>query len=441
MDHAQILALIHQTAPAVVADGDQLTHDFYAHLFGAYPELRHTFNPANQGRGFQARSLFEAIVLFVTKYDEFETLGAEARRIAAKHVSVDVRPDQYALVGASLLVVIRERLGAAATADVMQAWELAYGRIAGVLTGVEATMYEAQAAQAGGWAGFRPFVVERIVAEAADVKSFYLVPADGQALPAYQPGQFVTLAAELPHQPYRQLRQYSLSDAPGRPHLRLTVKREPRVADAPAPLISRYLHDEVAVGTTLALRAPAGEFCLSADATRPLVLLAGGLGITPFMAMLEHLVCTSSPRRVLLIHAARDADHQPFGRRLRQLARRHPALRCFALYQRAPVDLPDVDEDQPLEYATGFLRPDHLDYLLTPDLAGAEFYCCGPAGFRHHVGALLAHRGEEDCHFEAFVPAHELSPMSPPECPAHAPIALALQVAAPRCPYTGHDGH
>lgn len=440
MNHARITELIQQTAGALVADGDQLTHDFYAHLFGAHPELGHTFNMANQGRGFQARSLFEAIVLFVTKYDAFETLGAEARRIAAKHVSVDVRPDQYALVGASLLAVIRERLGAAATPDVMQAWELAYGRIAGVLTGVEAGMYEAQAALPGGWAGFRPFVVQRIVAEAADVQSFYLVPADGQALPAYAPGQFITLAVTLPDHPYRQLRQYSLSDAPGRPYLRLTVKREARTVHAPAPLVSPYLHEQVAVGTTLDLRAPAGEFCLDPDATRPLVLLAGGLGITPFMAMLEHLARTGSPRRVLLVHAVRDAAHQPFGRRLRQLARQHPALRCFALYQFAPVGPTNEDEGWPLDYGNGFLRPDHLDYLLTPDLDGAEFYCCGPAGFRHHVGALLAHRGEAACRFEAFVPAHELSPMSPPEgCPAKAPVPTAerLPDSAGRCPY-GH---
>ena len=428
MEHARILTLIHQTAPALVADGDHFTQGFYQHLLTSHPALHHTFNPANQASGAQARSLLDAIVLFVTRYDELETLGDEARRIAAKHVSVDVQPGQYAAVGASLLATIQASLGAAATPEVMLAWELAYGRIAGVLVGLEAATYQQQQAQPGGWAGFKPFVVARVQAESPDVRSFYLVPQDGAPLPAYRPGQFISLAVNLPYFPYRQLRQYSLSDAPHQPYYRITVKRGVQTGDAPAALVSNYLHDAVGEGSVVSVHAPAGEFCLAPGATAPLVLLAGGLGITPFMAMLEQLAEELSARPVLLIHAVPDADHQPFGRRLRELAQR-PGVRVRSLYQAAPEPTAGNGPGllRPLDAADGPLTADHLAALLPTDWAGTEFYCCGPLAFMRHVYALLAQRGITDCHFEEFGPSHRVAE----------PAAAAAPPAA-RCPY-GHQ--
>jgi nitric oxide dioxygenase len=409
MEHAQIVALIHQTAPTLVADGDQLTLHFYRHLFAYNPQLQHTFNMANQAKGTQARSLFNAIVLFVTRFDELAALGPAARQIAATHVSVDVRPEDYALVGASLLATIRERLGPAATPEVMQAWELAYGRIAEVLIGVEADTYQQHRAQPGGWNGYKPFVVARIEEESRDIKSFYLRPEDGQPLPEFRPGQFVSLALHLPYHPHRQLRQYSLSAAPDPGYYRITVKREPRRTDAPSPLVSNYLHDQVRVGNVLQVHAPTGEFCLPTDARRPVVLLAGGLGITPFMAMLEQELRQPAPRPLLLVHAVRDAEHHPFRNRLQQLAQQHPALRFFSVYQYAPVEISDDEADLlPMDCASGFLMNDHLDYLLTPEFDDADFFCCGPLGFMRHVNALLKQRGVVRRHFEVFGPTQDL---------------------------------
>jgi nitric oxide dioxygenase len=437
MEHPQILQLIHQTAPALVADGDQLTKDFYQHLFTHNPQLRHTFNMANQANGKQARSLFEAIVLFVTKYDQLETLGADARRIAAKHVSVDVRPEEYGSVGASLLATIQERLGLAATPEVMKAWELAYGRIAQVLIGLEAATYQQQRDQPGGWNGFKPFVVERVVEETPEIKSFYLVPQDGSPLPVFRAGQFVTLAVHLPHHPYRQLRQYSLSDAPGKPYFRITVKREPRHSTNPDALVSNHLHTSIEAGSILAVHAPTGEFCLTPNATAPLVLIAGGVGITPLMAMLEQLAHEALARRVLLIHAVRDAHQHVFHQRLQQLAQQHQPLRFFTIYQAAPFSTAGEEAPLlPLECTNGLLQAQHLEHLLTPALAGADYYCCGPVGFMHHVRELLAQRGVTTGHFEVFGPTQELAPQAPaavnppPQCPAHRPQvgATALTV-------------
>ncbi|RZK86590.1 MAG: hypothetical protein EOO62_40575 [Hymenobacter sp.] len=162
MEQAEIIALTHQTAPALVVDSDALTRDFYAHLFARNPELKHVFNLANQTSGTQAHALLRAILLFITKFDQFDTLGPQARLIAAKHVSLNVQPARYALVGASLLATIRAKLGPAATPAVMRAWELAYTR----------TAYQGHRRRLGGWLAFKPFRIEWMKAECANVHSF-----------------------------------------------------------------------------------------------------------------------------------------------------------------------------------------------------------------------------------------------------------------------------
>lgn len=416
MEQAEIIALTHQTAPALTADGDALTRNFYAHLFAHNPELKHIFNMANQASGTQAHALLQAILLFVTKFDQLDTLGPQARMIAAKHVSLDIQPAHYALVGASLLATIRAKLGPAATPTVMLAWELAYTRIAQVLTGLEAAAYQGHRRQPGGWLAFKPFRVERVLEECAGVYSFYLRPADGQPLPAYRPGQFISVSVEIPGHPHRQIRQYSLSDAPGRPYYRLTIKRQEAGHETPAGLVSNYLHDALAVGATLLVHAPAGEFYLNETTTTPLVLLAGGVGITPLMAMLEHQLLSGSPREIRLLQAVRDADTQPFAQRLRLLARRHPQLRLFSLYG-APTPVlagEEVAQDEELQLALagtlgyGPLTNEHLRILLADVPRTADCYCCGPLGFMRHVNSLLRGKGFKNLHFEVFGPAQSL---------------------------------
>ncbi|MGI4865158.1 MAG: globin domain-containing protein [Janthinobacterium lividum] len=411
MEQAEIIALTHQTLPALGAYGDALTQDFYAHLFAHNPELKHTFNMANQASGTQARALLDAIILFVSKLDQLDTLGPQARMIAAKHVSLDIQPAHYALVGASLLATFAEKLGPAATPAVMQAWELAYMRIVAVLTGLEATAYQGHRTQPGGWLAFKGLRVARTVAECADIRSFYLVAPDGQPLPAYRPGQFVSVAVQVPGQPYRQIRQYSLSDAPGQPYYRLTVRRQPAGHETPAGLVSNYLHDDVRTGDTLLVHAPAGEFHLNVEVTTPLVLLAGGVGITPLMAMLEQELATDGQREIRLLHAVRDADSQLFAQRLRHLAQQHPRLRTFTLYQHVPAEVagPDEAADQPegpLNY--GLLTAEHLLDFLADLPRNADCYCCGPLGFMRHTNQLLRQQGFTHRHFEVFGPSQSL---------------------------------
>ena len=162
-----------------------------------------------------------------------------------------------------------------------------------------ASRFEKVAASEGAWAGWRAFrVVQRTFEDAAKSQcSFHLQPVDGQPLPAFSPGQFLTftldvqpLAAQSTAEPRTITRCYSLSERPDPSHYRVTIKRVPAPADHPefAPgLSSNHFHDQVQVGDILRVKAPGGRFFIDRDPGVPVVLIGGGIGITPMMSMLS----------------------------------------------------------------------------------------------------------------------------------------------------------
>ena len=130
-------------------------------------------------------------------------------------------------------------------------------------------MYRAAANAEGGWAGWRPFRIERKVAESEEITSFYLVPADGGAVPGFRPGQYVSVKCFIEEWGLAQPRQYSLSDAPNGEYLRISVKREAGGEDKPAGRVSNLLHAEKREGDVLELSAPQGDFsCMRSAAAR-----------------------------------------------------------------------------------------------------------------------------------------------------------------------------
>ena len=148
----------------------------------------------------------------------------------------------------------------------------------------------------GAWSGYRDFVVQHRVVEDANgaVCSFYLAPADGHPLPSYAPGQYLTFTLQVPDPaggpPRDVVRCYSLSDRPHPERYRITVKRVPAPPtrpDLPAGVASNHLHDRIVEGARLSVRAPTGHFHL-VDGRLPIVLIAGGIGITPDALDPEH---------------------------------------------------------------------------------------------------------------------------------------------------------
>ena len=284
--------------------GTAITKRFYERLFQSHPELLNLFNHANQKQGRQQTALANAVYAAAANIEKLEAILPVVKGIAHKHRSLGVKPEHYPIVGEHLLGAIKDVLGDAATDEILGAWAEAYGVIADAFIGVEAEMYAQAETQPGGWAGYRPFKVARKVQESEVITSFYLEPADGGAIAAFEPGQYIGVKLEIPGEAHTHIRQYSLSGTPGDPYYRISVKRESEAEGRPAGRVSVYLHEDVQAGSVLPVSAPAGDFTLDRKDGRPVVLISGGVGLTPMVSMLRTLAQTQPERRVTFIHAA-----------------------------------------------------------------------------------------------------------------------------------------
>lgn len=392
MFSAATIALIKATVPVLQQHGEAITSHFYQLMLREHPELKAFFNEAHQAQGTQARALAGAVLAYAANIDRLEALAGALPRIIQKHVALGVQPEHYPIVGQCLLHAIKDVLGDAATDDIIAAWGEAYGALAQLLIDAEEQVYQANAAKNGGWRGTRAFKVARKVAESELITSFYLEPADGGALPAFKPGQYLTLVVNVHGQEAR--RNYSLSDAPGKPWLRISVKREP------GGLVSNWLHDEVQAGQELAVQAPSGDFVLGDAATRPLVLVTGGVGITPAMCMLE--ATAASGRPIHFIHAALHGGVHAFRDRVDELSARHGNVRTTYVY-----DQPR-DQDQP--HAIGRVNQALLASHL-PDDRDVDVYFVGPKPFMQSVYQLGKDLGvkPERLRYEFFGPLEAMA--------------------------------
>lgn len=390
--------IVKATAPVLKENGVLLTRHFYQRMFTHNPELREVFNQGHQRSGSQQEALAMAVAAYAEHIDQPEVLMPVLVRVAAKHVSLGIRAEHYAIVGRHLLASISEVLGAAATPALIDAWGAAYGQLATLLIGLEQQEYDHAATQPGGWTGWRSFRVQAKRAESDEITSFELVPADGGTVPIYKPGQYVSVRLLIPELGYRQPRQYSLSDAPGKGYLRISVKREAGAADQPAGMVSNRLHDAVQVNDVIELAPPAGDFFLHEDRQTPVVLMSAGVGITPMVAMLTHLVATTPGRTVRFVHAARHAGVQAFAPTVRQMVGRGADAAALLVHEQAHAERPDAQPD-----ALGRLSGEALAAAgLLP--AEADIYVCGPKGFMAAQISSLKALGvpAERIHAEAF---------------------------------------
>jgi ferredoxin-NADP reductase len=182
----------------------------------------------------------------------------------------------------------------------------------------------AASASEGRWRGWRRCVIDRIVDEAPEIRSFHLKAEDGEYLCQPKPGQFVTV--RMSGGDGSLTRTWSLSSyAHNLEHYRLTVRRQ----QGPG---SRRLHD-LNVGAVLDLRAPSGNFVLDMGGFRPVVLIAAGIGITPLYAMLQaHLGRGQTGAPVHLIYGGKTPADIAFRTELNVLAAANPSLHMTYVY-------------------------------------------------------------------------------------------------------------
>ncbi|AOR34716.1 hemin transporter [Streptomyces fodineus] len=380
-------ATVRATLPAVGAAIGEIAERFYARLFAAHPELlRDLFNRGNQASGAQKQALAGSIAAFATHLLEHPDTRPDAMlgRIAHKHASLGVAPGHYPVVHEHLFAAIVEVLGEAVTPEVAAAWDEVYWLMANALIAVEKRLYEES-----GSTERRPWEVVERVEETADVVTFRLRPADGGPVRGFRAGQYVSVQVELPDGA-RQIRQYSLSGAPGETLRQFSVKRVTG-DDAPDGEVSNHLHARVRVGDVLDLSEPYGDLVLDAGAETPLLLASAGIGVTPMIAMLADLAGGGHRGPVTVVHGDRSpADH---------------ALRTD--HETYAGKLPDAsvhffyDRDAGPGTRTGLVD---LAGIAVP--AGTRAYLCGPLPFMRAVRAQLIEKGVAPAgiHYEVFGP-------------------------------------
>ncbi|MGA5873284.1 globin domain-containing protein [Streptomyces cinereoruber] len=383
----QAVPVVRATLPAVGGALDRITERFYGRLFAAHPELlRDLFNRGNQANGEQRQALAGSIAAFATALLEHPDRRPDAMlaRIAHKHASLGVTSEQYKVVHEHLFAAIVEVLGEAVTPEVARAWDEVYWLMANALIAVEARLYqEAGVAEGQVW---RPMEIAERREETADTVSFVLRPADGSPTASFRPGQYVSVRVALPDGA-RQVRQYSLSSAPGRPQWRITVKR---VDGDPAGEVSSWLHARAREGDVVEVSAPFGDLVLP-EGDGPLLLASAGIGSTPMLAMLDHLAATGSTRPVVVVHADRAPGTHAHAAELRRLVDALPQGTLHLWYE---------------EPGDSGARPGRADVTALDLPAGTTAYLCGPLPFLRAVRGDLLGRGTAaaDIHYEVFGP-------------------------------------
>ncbi|MFB7861200.1 globin domain-containing protein [Streptomyces sp. NPDC056069] len=383
----QAAPVVRATLPAVGGALDEITERFYAGLFAARPELlRDLFNRGNQATGDQRKALAGSIAAFAGALLASPDTRPDVMlaRIAHKHASLGVTSEQYKVVREHLFAAIVAVLGEAVTPEVARAWDEVYWLMANALIALEARLYQERGVAEG--AVWQPMEIAGRREETTDTVSFTLRRPDGRPAAAFRPGQYVSVQVTLPDGA-RQIRQYSLSAAPGRPEWRITVKR---VEGDPAGEVSSWLHTHGRVGEQVTVSAPFGDLVLP-EGDGPLLLASAGIGSTPMLAMLDHLVTTGTSRPVTVVHA----DRSPAGH-----AHREELLRLVDTLPHGTLHL-WYEEPGATDAAQG--RAD-VSVLDLPE--GVTAYLCGPLPFMRTVRGDLLARGvaASDVHYEVFGP-------------------------------------
>jgi len=387
----QTIDIIKATVPAVSIYANEITAHFYPLMFKEYPEVKRFFNQSNQSGNAQPKALANALVAYAANIENLSVLESAVSRIVNKHVSLNILPEQYEIVGECLLKSIKAVLGEAATDEVLNAWGLAYWQLADLLIAAEESAYKVNEEKLGGWRGEREFSVMKKVPESENITSFYLSPTDGKPVPSFIPGQFIGIVLTINGEETR--RQYSLSDSPNAKYLRISVKREE------GGVASNYLHHHIHLGDRLQVLAPAGDFILK-DSNKPIVFVTGGVGITPTISMLNSLKNTD--RSVHFIHAAQNAHVHAFREHVNSLASENPNIKPYFVYSDASTEC-QAD-------AKGFVSLSMLEEQIGDD-RDVEFYFLGPKPFMKAMYDFAPKLGipSGNIHFEFFGPAEELT--------------------------------
>jgi ferredoxin-NADP reductase/DMSO/TMAO reductase YedYZ heme-binding membrane subunit len=240
-------------------------------------------------------------------------------------------------------------------------------------------------------------IVDNIHRETHDVKTFRLTHPEGEIPFIHRPGQYLTLTLDIHGQTVK--RSYTIASSPSqRGHVELTIKRNP------AGLVSRYLHDELKVGDKIRIGAPAGKFLFDALQSQAVMLIAGGVGITPLMSILRYLTDRSWRGQIYFINAVRTQDDKIYGRELSNLANRFENVHVLTYYSQSEPPASKAAPSERWQEKTGYINADDLRTFV-PGLSGLPIFLCGPDPMMQGVRMTLVSLGvpEEQIATEEFV--------------------------------------
>ena len=265
--------------------------------------------------------------------------------------------------------------------------------------------------------------VGHIFQETPDVKTFRLMNPLGGALPfTYLPGQFITVSVLTDGKPVK--RSYTIASSPTQhDYVEITVKHK---EDGE---ISGFLHNRVREGDLLEFSGPSGTFTFTGRECKCILLIGGGVGITPLMSVLRFLTDRSWRGDIYLLYACRKPEDLIFREELDYLQRRHPNVHVVVTISKP--------EGTQWKGATGRITKDFITQS-GPDLSSPYVHICGPVPLMESVKKILAELGvpKERVKTEAFGPA--LGKPEPTEPPA-GEEEKAAQVALPAVSFTLSD--
>lgn len=384
-------AVVKATAGVVAENAEQITACFYPRMFGEHPDLLRVFNQGNQATGEQSRALAASVVAYAVQLIDPDAPSFQhvMQRIAHKHISLGIRPEQYTIVGHHLLAAVGEVLGDAVTPEIASAWDEVYWLFATQLIAEEARLY--QQAGVDSSRPLRPYRVVRRIEETLGVVSLVLEPADGGALPDISPGQYVSVFVDLPDGG-RQPRQYTVSSSSLGTRLQITISRLKGIGGAPDGQVSSFLHDKTVVGDLLDVSAPAGDFVVQSSED-PLLLATAGAGITTVLPIVELIARTQPNRKVIVAHADRTAQDHALRDTVLHAGRQIDDFSSYTWYE--TVDATDTRSTQGL-----------MDLSEVPLGDNVQVFMCGPLPFMRHVRSSLLDRGipADRIRYEVFGP-------------------------------------
>lgn len=250
--------------------------------------------------------------------------------------------------------------------------------------------------------GYRKFRIIKKVKETESISSFYLAPNDQKPLPAFLPGQYLTFKLNIPGQTRPVNRCYSLSDSPNHPdRYRVTIKRirPPKDnPDAPPGLGSNFFHDSLNENSIVDVKTPGGHFYIDMQKNTPVVLIAGGVGITPVLSMLNSIVALGIKRDTWLFLGVPNKKEHMMKAHLEAVANEYENIQLHVCYSRpGPSDIEGLDYHHKERVSIDLLK------RLLPS-NNYDFFICAPPAMIKEVKEGLAEWGvpKDKIHFEAF---------------------------------------